>query len=266
MQADWASYDSAAESHDLIATRSYFAKPAADLVAACDLPSAANVLDVGTGSGIVAVLTRKAAPHARITGIDPSLEMLRIARKRGVQPVVAGAVPALPFRAGCFDRVLAGFVITHVPSYEAALSDMVRVLASGGRIGVTAWGSLENPHREFWHELARSAVGADALAKATEEALPWEDWFAQPEHLRNALLGAGLRTVIVHRAIQTVEISTADFLSLRENSMTGRFLRHNLDTGQWERFKQKVRYEFEKRFSDPLVHTRDALIATGTRP
>jgi ubiquinone/menaquinone biosynthesis C-methylase UbiE len=265
MNADWASYDSAAESHDRIATPVYFARPAADLVAECGVSSASAVLDVGTGSGIVAVRAREVAPDAVIVSVDPSIEMLRIARRRGVT-TVAGAVPGLPFAARRFDRVLAGFVVTHVPSYEETLSDMVRVLAAGGRLGVTAWGPLENPHRELWHGLARSAVDPDALERAKKSALPWEDWFTSAENLVSALRGAGLKDVTVRRVFYEVETTTEDFLALRENATQGRFVRHSLDGAGWERFRETVRAEFARRFRDPLTHTRDVLIGVGARP
>jgi ubiquinone/menaquinone biosynthesis C-methylase UbiE len=266
MNADWASYDSAAESHDRVAVRIYFARPAADLVADCDVASASDVLDVGTGSGIVAVRARDAAPHARITGVDPSIEMLRIARTHGVPAVVAGSVPGLPFADRRFDRVLAGFVIAHVPSYQEALADMARVLAPGGRLGVTAWGALENPHRELWSELARAAVGPQALQQARQNALPWEDRFSSQDHVGKALQDAGLKDITVRRALYGVETTTEDFLAQRENSIHGRFVRHSLDFASWERFQEMARTEFAKRFPDPLTHTRDVLIAVGTRP
>jgi ubiquinone/menaquinone biosynthesis C-methylase UbiE len=266
MNADWASYDSAAESHDRVATRIYFARPAADLVADCNVASASDVLDVGTGSGIVAVWAREVAPQARLIGVDPSIEMLRIARTRGVLAVVAGAVPGLPFADRRFDRVLAGFVISHVPSYEAALADMARVLAPGGHIGVTVWGSLENPHRELWRELARAAVDPKALQQASHSALPWEDWFSSQDHVVKALQDAGLRDITVRRALYDIETTTEDFLAQRESAIHGRFVRHSLDGAGWTRFREMVRTEFAKRFRDPLTHTRDVLIGVGTRP
>src|SRR5437016_3292980 len=112
MAKDWTSYDSAATSHSRLAVPSMFAAPARDLVAALDLPTAATVLDVGTGSGIVAAMALAAAgPHALVIGLDPSLKMLGATRESGVSTVVAGVVPGMPFADDSFDRVLAGFVL-----------------------------------------------------------------------------------------------------------------------------------------------------------
>jgi ubiquinone/menaquinone biosynthesis C-methylase UbiE len=267
MAGNWTSYDSAAECHDRLAAPSFFEQPARDLVARIDVRSAVRILDVGTGSGLAALLAAKVAePHSTVVGIDPSLEMLRIGRSHGLRFVVAGVAPGLPFADRVFDRVLASFVLSHVSSYESGLRDMVRVLRAGGRLGVTTWGSMQNEYREFWQSLAESFVNKELLAEATREALPWEDWFTDPGHLGQALQGAGLSDVGVHRAVYTIHTNIADFLTIREVSLQARFMRQNLDTGRWDRFKETAIAEFHRRFKDPIDHTRDVLIAVGTRP
>src|SRR5260370_29355074 len=109
MAKDWTSYDSAATSHSRLAVPSMFAAPARDLVAALDLPTAVTVLDVGTGSGIVAAMALAAAgPHALVMGVDPSLKMLDATRESGVSRVLAAGVPGLPVADASFDCVRAG--------------------------------------------------------------------------------------------------------------------------------------------------------------
>ena len=267
MAGHWTSYDSAAECHDRLAAPSFFEQPARDLVARIDARSATRILDVGTGSGLAALLAAKVADsHAIVVGIDPSLEMLRIGRSHGLRFVVASVAPGLPFADQVFDRVLASFVLSHVSSYESGLSDMVRVLKAGGRLGVTTWGSMQNEYREFWQSLAESFVDKKDLAEATREALPWEDWFTDPGHLEQGLQGAGLTDVGVHRVLYMIHMNITDFLAIREASLQARFMRQNLDAGRWDRFKKTAITEFHRRFKDPIDHTRDVLIAVGTRP
>jgi ubiquinone/menaquinone biosynthesis C-methylase UbiE len=267
MAADWASYDSAAESHDRLAAPSFFEQPARDLVAAIDVRSAACILDIGTGSGLAALhAARVADPNAIVAGVDPSLEMLRIARSHGLRHVVAGIAQGLPFADRVFDRALASFVLSHLSSHEAGLMDMVRVLKSGGRLGVTTWGSIQNEYREFRQSLAETFIDKTLLAEATQEALPWEEWFTDPEHLDQAFQVAGLRDVRVHRAVYTIHTNVADFLAIREVSIQARFMRRNLDAARWEGFREAAKAEFKRRFKDPIDHTRDVFIAVGTRP
>ena len=266
MADHWMSYDTAAAAHDRIGVPSQFEAPARDLVATIDLGSAARILDIGTGSGVAARRAASVAgPRASVVGIDPSLAMLRIARGHGLQQIAVAAVPDLPFAERVFDRVLASFVMSHVSSYEAALGDIVRVMRPGGRFGATSWGSLENDYRQLWDSLAESFIGKERLADAIKKALPWEEWFTEPEHWKEALQSAGLEEIEVHREVYTVAMSMADFLSVRENSLSARFIRGSVGAPEWERFKATVADEFHRRFKDPLDHERDVLIAVGKR-
>ena len=51
-------------------------------------------------------------------------------------------MPGLPFPDVSFDGVAAGFVISHLASQVDGLREMVRICKSGGRVGVTTWGTL----------------------------------------------------------------------------------------------------------------------------
>jgi ubiquinone/menaquinone biosynthesis C-methylase UbiE len=267
MAKDWTSYDSAATSHSRLAVPSMFAAPARDLVAALDLPNAATVLDVGTGSGIVAATALAAAgPRTLVIGLDPSLKMLGATRESGVSRVVAAVVPGLPFPDASFDRVLAGFVLSHVPSCQAALHDMARVLRPGGKLGFTAWGAGSDEFRDLWDSLAESFVDPDLLRAAVKTALPWEDWLTDPSNLRAAMLEAGVAVIEVRETSYPVHITIADFLAIRENSIKARFLRQSLEADGWTRFQETVATEFHARFEDPLVYNRSAWIAVGDRP
>jgi trans-aconitate methyltransferase len=265
MPADWISYDSAAACHGRVAGRAFFEQPARELISRLDLRSAERILDVGTGSGVAALLARQAAPKAAVTGTDPSREMLRVARENGLKRIVAGRLPDLPFREHAFDCAVANFVLSHLESYKTGLAEMARVVRPEGEVGVTAWGAMKNPYREFWHSLAESFVNARDLSEVTRSALPWEDWLSDPDHLAQALRESGLVRVEVHRASHSVRIGIADFLATRESAMEARFMRQKLSEADWQRFCATVRSEFERRFSDPIDHERDALIGTGVR-
>jgi SAM-dependent methyltransferase len=267
MAQAWQSYDSGAQSHDRLAVPSLFAQPAKDLVEALDLGAASAVLDVGSGSGIAALTaSQSSGPATVVVGIDPSFEMLRVARGNGLRCVVSGALPHLPFCANSFDRVLASFVLSHLTSYEAALVEMVRVLRPGGKLGVTAWGGVRNEFRERWQSIADSFAGREALGAAVDEALPWEPWFEEPGHLESALQAAGLNRVALHHKQYTVRMSIADFLAIRDGSIQARFMRQTLDPERWKQFNATLAAEFYTSFSDPIEHERDVHIAIGTKP
>ncbi len=261
MSGDWQSYDAAASAHDRLRVPLFFVKPARDLVARMDFGSARTALDVGTGSGVVA---REAAGPAMVV-VDPSFEMTRIARRNGLERAAVARAPGLPFADGVFDRVTAGFVLSHVPSYEETLRDVARVLRQGGLLGATAWGDLDNRYRDVWDEVAGRFVARSEIDAAREKALPWEEWFASEGNLAAAFEGAGLHEVGAELIEYAVELTVAVFLEMRETATGGRFLRTRVDGVTWERFRAAVAREFADRFRDPLVLARTAWIAVGRK-
>ena len=94
------------------------------------------MLDIGCGTGRLAEIL--AERHgARVTGVDPSPEMLAVARGRrtpGVELLQARA-EELPFAGGQFERAVMALVVQHV-NRTRAFREAVRVLAPGGRFVV----------------------------------------------------------------------------------------------------------------------------------
>jgi SAM-dependent methyltransferase len=97
-----------------------------------ELAGRRHVLDVGTGEGQLArhLLGQGVA---RVTGIDPSVNQLRVARARGSDATFARAeAAALPFPAGTFDGVVACLVFEHIEAVDQAIAEVARVLVPGG--------------------------------------------------------------------------------------------------------------------------------------
>lgn len=264
--SDWRSYDDVAETYDRVRA-DFHALPARDLVARVAPPTGGRVLDVGTGPGVAALAAAEAVgPGGLVLGVDPSVEMLRRARSRGLPRLVAAVALDLPFPDASFDAVLANFVIFFFTKYETALHDMVRVLRPGRRLGATTWARNEDEFRRTWREVAESFVGKELLADAGRRGAPWEERFSDPERLQEALRGAGLRPVEVEHLDYRATWSQADYLAGRETSAVGRFMRGMLGEASWERFRERLAEEFRARFPDPLGDTSDVLLAVGTKP
>jgi SAM-dependent methyltransferase len=88
------------------------------------------VLDVGTGTGRAAIVLAKAG--ATVTGVDPSSEMLAVARPRAAQAGVAvtfqlGDAHALAFADRSFDAVISLRVLMHTPRWRTCLAELCRV-------------------------------------------------------------------------------------------------------------------------------------------
>ena len=264
MTHDWQSYDVAAGTHDRLAVPSLFTPPARDLVASLELPAACAVLDVGAGSGAAARVAKESSSERTVVALDPSIEMVRVARSYGLR-VVAGAVPGLPFPNATFDGVMANFVLSHLTAYEEALADMARVLKPGGKLAVTSWGSLRNEYRERWQQVADAFADKEALQAAVAKALPWEKWLEDPAHLRQAFEEAGMRSITLRHTQYTARMSIADFLTIRGNALQARCLRQTLDADRWKEFQRAMSADFYATFQDPIEHVRDVHIAVWTK-
>ncbi len=96
-----------------------------------------RVLDVGCGDGAIAARMAQAGAH--VTAADVAAEALRRAAGRGagIELVQLGEGEAWPFADGSFDVVWASEVIEHVADTAGWLSELRRVLRSGGTVGVT---------------------------------------------------------------------------------------------------------------------------------
>jgi SAM-dependent methyltransferase len=102
-------------------------------LAAEHLAGARRVLDLGCGEGQIARLALdKGAQH--VVGIDGSAaQIAEAARRAGGPAYLRGRAERLPFPAGSFDAVVTCLVLEHLADLDAALDEVARVLAPGGR-------------------------------------------------------------------------------------------------------------------------------------
>lgn len=94
-----------------------------------------SVLDVGSGTGVVALIAQEAVgPTGEVIALDPSEGMLRVAREAGVKNTVTGRGEDLPFEADRFDLLTMGYALRHVADLVQAFSEYRRVLKPGARV------------------------------------------------------------------------------------------------------------------------------------
>lgn len=128
-----------------------------DLVApVLDSDDGVHVLDVGSGTGALAIATLERWPRHRVTGIDPAGGMLEVARSRAdallprdvarrFRAEVAGA-DRLPFEDRTFDAAVSSFVLQLVDDRPAALREVRRVLRPDGTFAWVAWERTERSY------------------------------------------------------------------------------------------------------------------------
>lgn len=126
-----------------------------------------RVLDVGCGTGNVALIAARAG--ARVSGIDPAPRLLGVARdlarEEGLDvEFLHGAAESLPLPAASVDVVLSNFGLIFAPDPQAAVAELVRVLEPWGRVAFSAWlpGGAIGEMNAAAMNLVRDAVGAPA--------------------------------------------------------------------------------------------------------
>lgn len=116
---------------------------AAHLVAFARIAPGESVLDVATGTGVVAITAARAG--ARVSALDLTPELLTEARDNARvadhDDIVwtEGDAEQLPYPDASFDVVLSQFGHMFAPRHEVALAEMRRVLKPGGRIAFATW-------------------------------------------------------------------------------------------------------------------------------
>ena len=118
------------------------------------LPAVGRLLDVGTGTGSVAI----AAAHAgwQVDAFDAEQSMIDFAMQRadaaGIRFITA-ALPHLPYPDSAFDAATANFVLNHIDHPRAGLAELRRVLRPDGRLVATVWPWEATPTGRLWREL-----------------------------------------------------------------------------------------------------------------
>jgi demethylmenaquinone methyltransferase/2-methoxy-6-polyprenyl-1,4-benzoquinol methylase len=177
-------------------------------VAAASLPHGGAALDVGSGTGPLALALAAAAADSRVVGVDFAAPMLARAVAHAAAADLQGRVHfalgdalRLPFPGEAFDCVTSAFVIRNVADRQAAFVEQARVLCRGGRIVCLELTRTHLPlfRRVFgwyfhhWVPLLGGLVAGDAAAYTY---LPESvDRFPAVEDLADVMRAAGLRDV-----------------------------------------------------------------------
>jgi len=134
-----------------------------------------RVLDVGCGSGAVTrEIARRVGRAGRAVGLDPSPALLAVARELAHETGLGDRVEfregdalRLPFPDRSFDVAVCVTVLSHVPKGETAIPELVRVLRSGGRLGVfdldTDMTAFTHPDRSLTRRIVAAASDATAV-------------------------------------------------------------------------------------------------------
>jgi ubiquinone/menaquinone biosynthesis C-methylase UbiE len=132
-----------------------------------ELPSGASVIEVAPGPGYLCIELATLGPF-RISGVDLSLDMVKIARQKAEQAGVSvdfqqGNSSNLPFPAGSFDFLVCRAAFKNFAQPVRALQEMHRVLKPGGRALI-----LDLRRNASWPEVSEAvnAMGLSPMNRA----------------------------------------------------------------------------------------------------
>jgi len=168
------------------------------------LPPGGRLLDIGTGTGRIALSAVRQDPSLRIIAADYTISMMLIGRRSAgadrIRWCTADALH-LPFQRGMFDAVASGYLIRNVSDPEQAFQEQIRVAKPGGRVVcLDTSPPANNPLRPFVVFYLRGVIPllGKLIAKdrAAYEYLPRSTQaFMTPGELALTMKKAGLKDV-----------------------------------------------------------------------
>jgi ubiquinone/menaquinone biosynthesis C-methylase UbiE len=236
------------------------------LLAALPLRGAERILDLGTGSGGLIPDIRSSAPQASITAVDLAEGMLRIAMAAATASRASLALmdaQHLAISPAAIDVAVMAFVLFHVPDPHQALGEVLRVLRTGGTIGIATWGADEwLPASAVWdEELQAQGAGPDPVSLGRQDKV-----MDTPERLRSTLEQAGFNVVISWARGFEHQWDATTFFALRSSHGVCRRRLDTLEAGQRSACLSRVRERLALLPPADFIFRPEAIFAIARKP
>jgi ubiquinone/menaquinone biosynthesis C-methylase UbiE len=132
------------------------------LIARARLATGQCVLDLGAGSGTLAIMIKRVAPDVTAIALDGDSEILAVAQEKASRSGVAihfhlGNASDLPYAGESIDRIFSSLVFSLLNNddKQRAIGEAYRVLAGGGELHIADFG----PPQTQWARLVAPLVG-----------------------------------------------------------------------------------------------------------
>jgi ubiquinone/menaquinone biosynthesis C-methylase UbiE len=117
------------------------------LIDQAEIQAGQSVLDLGCGTGTLAMMVKQRHASAEVTGLDADPQMLRVAKYKSARENIPvkfdmGMTYSLPYPDESFDRVMSSIMIHHLktPDKKRTAGEVFRVLKPGGRLHIIDFG------------------------------------------------------------------------------------------------------------------------------
>ncbi|MCR4317332.1 MAG: class I SAM-dependent methyltransferase [Planctomycetes bacterium] len=149
------------------------------LIETAGISPGSRVLDLGCGTGTLAIMIKQRVPDAEVFGLDGDPKALEIARKKiadaGVQASLTEAMSYdPPFEPGSFDRVVSSLLFHHLTTENKlrTLDSSRRLLKPGGEIHILDWGRPHNIFMRLAFLVERLLDGFESTADSVTGRFP----------------------------------------------------------------------------------------------
>ena len=200
----------AAEAYESKFVPARFGEWAPLVIEAAGVTTGQEVLDVASGTGVVArAAGERVGATGRVVAVDINEAMLTVARRLSpdVDWRTADACD-LPFPDSSFDAVLCQAALMFFPDRAGALREMSRVVRDTGAVAVQVWASLDSqPAYGPFVEVAARHAGPEAVD------LLGSYWtMGDVGHLSELFAVAGMRVTATTRHVGTARFASIDEL------------------------------------------------------
>ena len=131
-----------------------------------------RILEIGCGTGNLAILLKTLFPEVEVIGLDPDSKALALARRKADQRRLSiqldvGFADELPYADASFDRVFSAFMFHHLNPEErkTTLHEVNRVLKPGGALHLLDFGGAHEHSEGFLGHLTQHSAHAHTHAR-----------------------------------------------------------------------------------------------------
>lgn len=230
-----------------------------------------RLLDVGAGTGTLALAALERWPAIHVTGIDPSGGMLELARRAAEErlpevlraQLATAVAPAdqLPFDDASFDHAMSSFVLQLVRSRKAALAEVLRVLRPGGTFAWAAWQHSDVPYEP--DRIANDELDQAGFDPPEGGGRPGD--IASAAAAAAGMRRAGFREVRAHVSELAHAWDPAGYLAFF-TQFDEESLFADLDPGERLDIERRIRRRLERLTTEQLTLRMPVIYVTGRAP
>ena len=195
-----------AESYERFMVPSLFGPWASYLIELANPQPGERVLDIACGTGIVARnVVSLVGSKGIVMGLDANPDMIGMARAMAEREHLSidwhtGSAEQLPFADENFDLILCQFGLMFFTDRHAALTQMLRVLKTGGRVILSVWQAIDrHPFYQTIHDVTQRHLGKSSVQAIFS--------LGDVDELRKLLTDSGFRHVTIESVSITARFS-----------------------------------------------------------